>query len=110
MGKLIFTQIEAAWNGRDQRKTLIFPNLIFSLLISQGFKSVDHEVKEPFKETIKVDARLLSGRHVQINKDHEPEVAILVQNDHTELSHPSAASMQLNYIRQELMCLTAMEE
>lgn len=42
---------------------LILPNLIFGILVLQGFKPSKNEIFEAFKETIKVDVKLISGAH-----------------------------------------------
>nr|GLL41711.1 uncharacterized protein LOC109169177 [Ipomoea trifida] len=43
LGKLLFQQILDAQNGANNRKELILPNLIYGILVSQGFKKHDTE-------------------------------------------------------------------
>nr|GMD89814.1 uncharacterized protein LOC109173926 [Ipomoea batatas] len=64
LGKLLFQQILDARNGANNRKELILPNLIYGILVSQGFTKHDTEDYEAQSLPIKVDPRLLHGTHV----------------------------------------------
>nr|GMD11884.1 putative mitochondrial protein [Ipomoea batatas] len=64
LGKLLFQQILAARNGANNRKELILPNLIYGILVSQGFQKHATEDYEAQSLPIKVDPRLLHGTHV----------------------------------------------
>nr|GMC57811.1 uncharacterized protein LOC109169177 [Ipomoea batatas] len=64
LGELLFQQILAARNGANNRKELILPNLIYGILVSQGFQKHDTEDYEAQSLLIKVDPRLLHGTHV----------------------------------------------
>nr|GLL31255.1 uncharacterized protein LOC109169177 [Ipomoea trifida] len=64
LDELLFQQILAARNGANNRKELILPNLIYGILVSQGFQKHDTEDYEAQSLPIKVDPRLLHGTHV----------------------------------------------
>nr|GMC74203.1 uncharacterized protein LOC109169177 [Ipomoea batatas] len=64
LGELLFQHILAARNGANNRKELILPNLIYGILVSQGFQKHDTEDYEAQSLPIKVDPRLLHGTHV----------------------------------------------
>nr|GLL44875.1 uncharacterized protein LOC109169177 [Ipomoea trifida] len=64
LGELLFQQILAARYGANNRKELILPNLIYGILVSQGFQKHDTEDYEAHSLPIKVDPRLLHGTHV----------------------------------------------
>nr|GMD78481.1 uncharacterized protein LOC109169177 [Ipomoea batatas] len=64
LGKLLFQQILDARNGANNRNELILPNLIYGILVSQGFQKHDTEDYEAQSLPIKVDPRLLHGTHV----------------------------------------------
>nr|GMC90650.1 uncharacterized protein LOC109173926 [Ipomoea batatas] len=53
-----------ARNGANNKKKLILPNLIYGILVSQGFTKHDTEDYEAQSLPIKVDPRLLHGTHV----------------------------------------------
>nr|GMD37718.1 tetratricopeptide repeat protein 33 isoform X1 [Ipomoea batatas] len=64
LGKLLFQQILDARNGANGKKELILPNLIYGILVSQGFTKHDTEDYEAQSLPIKVDIRLLNGTHI----------------------------------------------
>nr|GMD68570.1 uncharacterized protein LOC109173926 [Ipomoea batatas] len=64
LGKLLFQQILDARNGANNKKELVLPNLIYGILVSQGFTKHDIEDYEAQSLPIKVDPRLLHGTHV----------------------------------------------
>nr|GMD57407.1 uncharacterized protein LOC109187050 [Ipomoea batatas] len=64
LGKFLFQQILDARNDANGRKELILPNLIYGILVSQGFTKHDTEDYEAQSLPIKVDPRLLNGPHI----------------------------------------------
>nr|GMC57993.1 uncharacterized protein LOC109169177 [Ipomoea batatas] len=64
LGKLLFDQVVDARNGAKGRKDLILPNLIYCLLVVQGFEKDASEFYEPEPKLIKADHRLLTGTHI----------------------------------------------
>nr|GLL19831.1 uncharacterized protein LOC109169177 [Ipomoea trifida] len=67
LGKLLFYEVVDARNGAKGRKDLILPNLIYSLLVVQGFEKDASEFYEPEPKLIKADHRLLTtviGTHI----------------------------------------------
>ncbi|XP_019178795.1 PREDICTED: uncharacterized protein LOC109173926 [Ipomoea nil] len=63
LGQLLFDQILGARNGSAGRKDLILPNLIYGLLMMQGFTKNLSEFYEADRPVIKIDRRLLRGSH-----------------------------------------------
>nr|GMC74019.1 uncharacterized protein LOC109169177 [Ipomoea batatas] len=64
LGQLLFDQVIDARNGAKGRKDLILPNLIYSLLVVQGFEKDASEFYEVEPKLIKADHRLLTGTHI----------------------------------------------
>lgn len=93
LGKLILQQIVATRDGKEGRKKL-----------TQGFQQAKIELLEPFKETIKLDARLISGAHIL---DTEYPDSQTIEQDEPSISNPK--KMMIDYIREELEWLDALE-
>nr|GMC60948.1 acidic leucine-rich nuclear phosphoprotein 32 family member A-like [Ipomoea batatas] len=64
LGQLLFDQVVEARNRAKGRKDLILPNLIYSLLVVQGFEKDASEFYEAEPKLIKADHRLLTGTHI----------------------------------------------
>nr|GMD02579.1 uncharacterized protein LOC109169177 [Ipomoea batatas] len=63
LGQLLFDQIIDAQNDKAGSKDLILPNLIYGLLVMQGFKMGQSAYYETRSVHIKIDHRLLTRSH-----------------------------------------------
>nr|GMC89225.1 uncharacterized protein LOC109169177 [Ipomoea batatas] len=65
LGKLLFDQVLNARDGKQRRKELILPNMVFNLLVMQGFQVNKDDCFETEAIPIKVDSRLLVHDHAE---------------------------------------------